>query len=204
MQLRGNPSRMATWSVSIQQLVTVASISNVKCPLHASKTSIPCVPRSTPGLLFHSTSNQSFISSLVMQQPLGWHLTMIPPGSCSLHNSKMHFFITPCLNHHRLWCPASSTVWRDGILEYNGVSSALPIRLKSKCSLSEGQIHVTEKKQASPQSPLAMSGKAKICYEERPHSSASYARINLCWHWNNAMWCVFQQVPMFYILLSHI
>jgi hypothetical protein len=85
---------MAKWSVPIEQQVTVASISKVKCPLYASKTSILCFPRSTPGLVFHSTSHQSFVSSLVIQQPLGWHMTMIPPGSCSLATVH-HIHILP-------------------------------------------------------------------------------------------------------------
>lgn len=124
MQLRGNPTCMTIWSVYIEQQVTVASISNVKCPLYETKTNIPRFPRSTPGLLFHSPGNQSLVSSLVIQQPLGWHLTMIPPGSCSLATVlwyrimysgilplhtyianmtvKCIFFITPCLNHRRI------------------------------------------------------------------------------------------------------
>ena len=63
--------------------VIVAYTSGAKHPLHMPKTSIPCFIRSGPGPLFHSPNNQSFITQLVIQ-PLGWHMTVSPQGSCSL------------------------------------------------------------------------------------------------------------------------
>jgi len=42
-----------------------------------------CFLSSTSGLPFHTTNNQAFTSSFIMQ-PLGKHLTVISVGSCSL------------------------------------------------------------------------------------------------------------------------
>ena len=57
---------MTTMSVFMQLPVIAAFISVVHCVLNASKTSISCFLRSTPGPMFHITNNQSFISSIVI------------------------------------------------------------------------------------------------------------------------------------------
>ena len=57
---------MTTMSVFMQLPVISAFISGVHCVLNASKTSIPCFLRSTPGPVFHITNNQSFVISMVI------------------------------------------------------------------------------------------------------------------------------------------
>lgn len=61
--------------------LTAAFIYHAKCScaLHASFT---CFLSRKPGCLFHTTVNQSFISSSAIL-PLGWHMTMILQGNCS-------------------------------------------------------------------------------------------------------------------------
>ena len=77
------PQGMTTRSMFMELQVIVAFIFGVRSLLNASKPSIPHFFRNNPGLQFLYTKNQSFRSSLVLQT-LGWHLTIIPPGSCSL------------------------------------------------------------------------------------------------------------------------
>lgn len=56
------PPGMITRFVFMELQVIVAFISGVRCPLNTYKTSIPCFLRIAPGLLFHTTNNQSFLS----------------------------------------------------------------------------------------------------------------------------------------------
>ena len=79
--VRQSPHKCDDKACVVEPLVIVAFISGVKCSLNASNTSINHLLSNTPGFVFHTTANQSFLSSLVIQSS-GWHLSMISLGSC--------------------------------------------------------------------------------------------------------------------------
>jgi hypothetical protein len=79
------PPRFTKRSVFMELPVTVAFLSGVKCTFSETITSLPQFSQEHPWPLFHTTAKISFINSLVIQ-PLGWHLTVIPLGSCSFSN----------------------------------------------------------------------------------------------------------------------
>ena len=97
------PLSMTIRSMLMEQMVPAAFISGVKSLLNAFKTNISCFLKSTPGLRFHTTNNQYFVSSLVMQL-LGGHLTKIPLGSCSL-GTVLWFSITMVATRCHLLIP---------------------------------------------------------------------------------------------------
>jgi hypothetical protein len=84
LQLWGDtPPGMTTTTVFVELPVIVAFVFGVKCYLNSSMISIPYFLTSTPAPSFHTTDSRSFVSSFVIQLS-GWHLKMIPLGSCSL------------------------------------------------------------------------------------------------------------------------
>lgn len=85
------PPGMTTMSVH-GTTSTCSFISGVKCPLNASKPSFPKFLRSTPGLLLHTTNNQSFKHLLVIHNS-GWifQLLLPSPSYVCFRNSELPY-----------------------------------------------------------------------------------------------------------------
>ena len=140
---------MTTRFLFMELPATVAFTSGAKHPLHTTKTNIPSFIRSTPGLLFHTTNNQSFVSSLVTQ-PLGWHMTISPLGSCSL-GIVLQFRITQAATwYHQLIQGSSNMTGTDFCVnkphcaavvrpwESEATTSTLPHARVRTCSVLSG------------------------------------------------------------------
>lgn len=176
--------------------------------------------RSAPSLLFHTTKYQFFTSSFVIQ-PLGWYLTMIPLGSCSVVN-VLQFRITYGGNllpsarlptwllhtcHNLFQLPEilpHCHLQFDCMAYKNTLAFHRHFLFGSwrNCYFFKVQSHIIDKQQATLRNLLAISGKVKFFYKTvNPflHIICAHQTMLAMKHCHGR---VIWQVPTLYTLLS--